>query len=801
MAKLKSYQLFHQFNHTTVMHALSSLIPREDELRRKMYDMAIKNNEISTNGVGLTGTTVDEEGYEVSTADLWNDDNILDTDDPGLQQHLQEELDLFKEVEEKYKGKPGHEMMMTYITALRADAENLKQGIPIDKNVCETLFGGETGLMKMKDVLFTVDNQDLNKKDPFNHNYKEAKVYEKAATSLGITALYEQYNETWLHGIEWQKEWQNGNPDPEKLEEISKKIRQSIPKVEEKLKHFEQEYFADEKLPEAQRRIYNVTSKSDVNKKEFIITEEEYKANPRLRAPNGSRWEAHKVSFERVLEKQLLAARLMRLEKSINDAGSPALKENTKKLIHDCLFSQRNGRSGKEQRLSEKDHYDLLDSVRQEASRLAKNNPAVKDVVEAADRYMQNSHVRQAEAHNADKWIENYQKAGFELTGPDGKKGVNTDRFVDIMAARMLVNSVRGDKKSLSKSLSAADIAAKAKELKGNDTFKGFLEKLNKDPKAMQKALSAAKSGHGGGLDDLFRDHVKNLPAGKLENTPLMERYLPTVKERIEVLQAQVTKEGIDGSETLHRKAAEIIALRNLAKAERGKKKSLEKPIPVSKPGQGLTSQMTALSKDPLFQKLCNNHWNVTMSLITEGHGGALGEYLRAPDREKPVAFSDARKVLYANSIHGRIDEIKAEARALRQNPGNNLRQKAGKLLAEYLALDVMSRDPKTAKIDETKFNSDIPYSRLDKAVNQSFTQQPQFNNYMKSIDEETLRTKFLDDIVTKNQDDLIKDIGKGITEVQQKKELHAQAEKNKNMERQTDAAQAAPKKNELGAQ
>lgn len=291
-----------------------------------------KNDDVYKFGSCFTGSST-VGGQQVDNATLWSEGNILDTEDPGFQAYCDRELELLNQLEETYKDSGEHGLMMTYIRSLRRDTECLKKGISLETGLATVIFGGDNSLTKMKDVLIDLEPEEINKKDFFQSNYKDTTVYESTAKEFGITELYEEYNATMETGVEWQVEWQGGDPDPEKLSEIGDKLRRNIQQVE---------------------------------------------------------------------------------------------------------------------------------------------------------------------------------------------------------------------------------------------------KKLNDDPKAMEKAVSAAKSGHGGALDDLFRKHVKELPAGSLSNNPLLARYMPTVKERIEFLQTHLPED----TGKVDKYVAEIIALRNLVHAERGKKSSLDKPIP-----------------------------------------------------------------------------------------------------------------------------------------------------------------------------------------------------------------------------
>ncbi|MBQ9646821.1 MAG: hypothetical protein IJV43_00485 [Oscillospiraceae bacterium] len=782
MPKLRKFEIDHQLNHYTIWETLAYLIPKDDPLRRQAYDMSVRNNALASYGEGLTGkTTLTGSDEEIDSAELWDEYNTLDTDDPGFQQYCADELGLLKKVEEKYKDQPGHGLMMTYLKSLQLDTENLKNGLATETNVAASIFSGSTGLTKMKDVVVDLEHADMNMADMFNSNFKDPSVYEKTAKDFGITELYEEYNAAMETGVDWQKEWQDGEPDPEKLEQLGEKLRGNIRRLDTKIGNFEQKYLEDEKLPDDQRKIYNITNHDDVGKRDLIASEKDFTST--TRAVNGRNWESHKSSFEKRFEKELLAARLMKLQKGFDGKEGRSLRENTKKLITDCLINRtldkRRDVSDAVKPLSTEEHYALLDAVRQEASGLASKNPSAKGIAEAADKYMTNPTVKAAEQRKADKWIEQFRgKGSLEKVGADGKTVIDTDQLANIMAARMLADSVRGNKKSLGKNLSAKDIADKAAELKNDPTYRGFLAKLNGDPKVMKQAVSAAKSGHGGALDDMFKDHVKHLPAGQLSNNNLMARYMPTARERIEILQAHVAKEE---PRELEDTVAEITVLRNLVHAERGKKSSLDKPIPTD-PENSLKTQTSALRRDATFTPLVREGRAQTIGLITEGHGGAMVEYFRSAEQKRPAFNRTTRPILNANTVGRRLDQLRQEAADLRlrweQKTGIvPSTEEAGRLLSEYIVLDNLTRNPKTGEIDKSRMQADVPWSKVEQAVEKGFTRNPQFEQMTKAMGDE-LVTTVMDDMAGKKQESFIDGIGQKMNKIQEKTQAQAPAER-----------------------
>ena len=785
MPKLKQFEVILQMKNSTMWNQLAALIPKNDELREEAFKMGEYSNTVYSTGECFTGTSTYEDSdgeYEMDSSLLWREYDVVDTEDKGFQKYCDDQLALLESLEKKYKDKPEHRLMMTYIDYIKLGTENLKKGVALNTNVAQALISGNADLTKMKDVLMDVEPEN-RRESPDKNVYKDSTVYESTAKEFGITSLYEEYNATLKNGVAWQMEWQNGAPDPDKLESIYGKIRENIGNLDNKIKEFERQYVKDAKLPDKERKIYNITNHKDVEQRDLIATGDDWKI-PGVRAVNGINWENNKIDFEQRCEKELLAARLMKLQKELGNRGSSSLQKNTKKLIDDCLMGRTRDTLHEVKPLAadHKDaHYELLDAVRYEASVLAQKDPKMKELVAAVDRYKSNPTVQKAEVRHADKWIESLQRReNLEKVGKNGKTSIDTDQFAKIMAARMLAESVRGSKKSLTgKSLNVIDIEKKAEELKKNDSYQGFLSNLKKDPKMMQKAITAARSGHGGGLDDMFKSYLKQLPARQLSNNPLLARYMPTVKERIEALQAQVPQQ----MDKLYPIVAEIFVLRNLAHAERGKASSLDKPIP--------TSREKPLQDD--IRDLCQNqelHRIVefgegrqnTAAWITEGHGGGMVEEFRSRMLERRNWTDKAVLVIKENTFEGRLDELRNQASKLREDVTKNgetegYRQQACALLGEYIVLDSMTRNPKTKELNQNKMKTDIPWSKVQKNVDKNFTKNPEFEKIAKSMEKELLTT-VLDDMASKKQGPFVDDVRKQILTIMQKEQKLARTPK-----------------------
>ena len=191
--------------------------------------------------------------------------------------------------------------------------------------------------------------------------------------------------------------------------------------------------------------------------------------------------------------------------------------------------------------------------------------------------------------------------------------------ITQIMATRMNVNSVLGKGKSLDVFTSSASVEKTEQKLLGNQHFREFLSTLAQDPKKVKLALSAARSGHGGGLDKMFTAYLKTRPAGQLHNDPVLERYMPTVKSRIDFLQNKAAE-----SYNKERKApvpeiAEIVALRYLSTSKITKKTNLDAKIPAN---NELTERVAKHVNSAKFNARCESP--AILNYIRKGHGEVM---------------------------------------------------------------------------------------------------------------------------------------------------------------------------------
>lgn len=325
---------------------------------------------------------------------------------------------------------------------------------------------------------------------------------------------------------------------------------------------------------------------------------------------------------------------------------------------------------------------------------------------------------------SAAQWIEGWkQEAELEKGKPDYPAAY----YAKIMAARMLADSKRGSGKRLRNTqLTEKQINDKARELMENGLFGRFIHSLAGSGQKLAKAEAAVGAGHCGGLDDMFKSFLKKLPAGELTNEKLLDRYMPTARDRIEELQRQAELKKQNGLAACVKEAAEITVLRNLAHAERYKKGSLEKKIP-TKAVSTLDAGTKTLAESPLFAEALGNGGDRELrDLALEGHGGALVDELRLRDKANPQSGPEVTELLKENTVGGRLKTIRKDAEELQERleqamfehdddspEVEKLVRESKGLMAEYLALDMLSRDPSTKQIDPERLEKNVPWSKL----------------------------------------------------------------------------------------
>ena len=332
------------------------------------------------------------------------------------------------------------------------------------------------------------------------------------------------------------------------------------------------------------------------------------------------------------------------------------------------------------------------------------------------------------EKRTAAEWIDDLREFG----------GVTEQNVAEIMAARLLANSVRGVK--LSKTglqdteLTRTQIIKTAGMLKNSTAFKTFWKENEKGIK------DAYGKGHGGGLDDLFKESIRTTPAGTLPTEGIYSRYMPTVLERIDALKDQIKQDY--NAETA---AAEIVILRNMIGAEKGQKNTLNKKLTIEQMNE-LNGQVHALARDPAFKNMLKDQ--KIQSLMKKGHGGDMLERMRKLQKNYPDMDPNTKSLMNGTTIGHHIanvrqtaaniaQDIRAELNKVQNVPGKrNMEpvyaqiEKANKALAEYLALDNQARKSGNR---EDGLLQDVPTEKINEQVNNR-NKNEVFNHITKNL-------------------------------------------------------------------
>lgn len=192
--------------------------------------------------------------------------------------------------------------------------------------------------------------------------------------------------------------------------------------------------------------------------------------------------------------------------------------------------------------------------------------------------------------------------------------------FAELLGARRSVNAVRGNADSLNLTVPAEKAKAHADKLMKCTAFREFIEK---NPDAAKKA---AASGHGGALEDAFKDYVKNMDRIPSD---VPQAYMPTALERTEILQKKIKSSAFQSKNMYEQNLIykELVATRAAVEAIRGSKKSLDVPIDAEKLGEARNQLYAQGGADSFFDEASRT---ILKDAAVAGHGGALEDKLKA---------------------------------------------------------------------------------------------------------------------------------------------------------------------------
>ena len=199
-----------------------------------------------------------------------------------------------------------------------------------------------------------------------------------------------------------------------------------------------------------------------------------------------------------------------------------------------------------------------------------------------------------------------------------------------IFAARILVDSVPGSKSSLKKQVNGIEIDRVAKQLMDNVTFSEFVNGMKKS----ELKEYIGKYGHGGKLEEKFKNYILHLEAGQLHNDKILDRFMPRVIDRIDVLKGYARKKGSAANQSAE--IIETIALRTMIGAKRNQPETLIYKIPTS--GYSLPNLVDSLASSDAGYSIGNNE-NVKKDML-EGHGGQMMVNLWTKAQNSPGSYA-----------------------------------------------------------------------------------------------------------------------------------------------------------------
>ena len=333
------------------------------------------------------------------------------------------------------------------------------------------------------------------------------------------------------------------------------------------------------------------------------------------------------------------------------------------------------------------------------------------------------------------------------------RNGVPTDlQIARILASRQIAESVRGSRAKLDqRHVDPRELNELTMKLLDDPLFRQFMQQHQNDG-ALRAA--AIPPGHGGRIDDMFRGHILNLPAGELPDRPLLARYMPTAADRIKVLGQRIRAMlPQPQTEALAKAAAEILAIRKAAHAHGDDAKSLSAPIPA-----GVKQQAEALAGNEAFRQLLSA--DGVAALGANGLGKRLEERLLADYHEDNIPF------LNTCTVNGRIGEICREDALRLQDTlrgaierGDSaaiakIRQTYFGLISELIALDEVAHAGGRDAV--------IPWETVDKKIS-GIRSNKAYQSVIENISSEIM----LSDLVNLSEDAAVLD-GDGVVAAMQ---------------------------------
>ena len=333
-------------------------------------------------------------------------------------------------------------------------------------------------------------------------------------------------------------------------------------------------------------------------------------------------------------------------------------------------------------------------------------------------------------------YIENIRDTQFPVINTfritDAIKNDYGDKFLQIIAARQLADSVRNYSDRLSSyMLTPQQVEERVALMKNDAVFRGFIDDIKNNRYKLITAINGAKMrpGHGGKLDDMLKEYMLNLPPGELKNSKLHERYMPKAEERIKSIQDHVKRlnklqpateeEDERKDHQLSCAVAEILEIRNLVRAEGEKKEPLSHVIPCTQEDT-LKQKITGYADRESF-RMTSLHRDV-QGVVSKGYGSRLTMKARELDAQRDTHDLYPCHIITDNSIEGRMKKLEQRAGDLAGNlrgaqAGSNEQRQhtenGRKLLEEYSLLFAKVVNPENYEVVPDKLLNDVPWEKV----------------------------------------------------------------------------------------
>ena len=448
------------------------------------------------------------------------------------------------------------------------------------------------------------------------------------------------------------------------------------------------------------------------------------------------------IGFENALEQ--LVSDTEKTDAELEDAFGQML--NTRKLldvsldenrtVREAMLGGNNVKTSNETKLKQFDKF-FGTTLSKPGKTIARSDEDVMDALIQSDY---------SRSQSASAWIKGFMKIGNTKAQRELNPDYLEEKISKIMAARALSGCKRDDKQTLTGTdLTENRIIEEAEKLRSDPTFRQFMKNVKNTKGWNAAARKALGSGHAGGLDTLFTQFIAEAYGpGKMPNDPSLKRYMPTAKQRIEALQLQemhsrgdatwaevFTATGPRPGSRLPKfdytkASAEVLVLRNMIKAERDSKSTLDRQVPAD---GTLEAQVKTLSSDKAYKKIANHP--PIKELFSRGHGGKMIEKMRELETVAGVGEA-AKKLMNANTIGARIKEIQETSGKIwfslsddyeyDENDQKSRVEHVDKLTKEYYVLNEASgkKNPDGTydyKDLDKNLLKDVPWSKVNNAA------------------------------------------------------------------------------------